>query len=414
MKISKKYWSKAKKIIPGGNTFLSKRLNNDTIKDWPIYFTRSKGCYVWDLNNKRYTDLGLMGVGTNVLGFNNRKINNAVIISIKKGNMSSLNSLEEYSLAKELIKIHKWADMAKFAKTGGEANALAIRIARAYTKTDKVAVCGYHGWHDWYLAANLKKKNSLKNHLSNNLKISGVPKVLKNTVFTFEYNNFEKFKKIIEKNRIKIVKMEVRRFDEPKNNFLKKIRNYTLRKKIILIFDECTTGFRETLGGLHLKYKIYPDLAIFGKAIGNGFPITAVIGKKKIMSKFDNTFASSTFWSERSAYVAALKTISIMKKNKTPQTVKKIGKKIKEGWKRISKKTGVKLDICGPNSFPSFFFKKDNDLMLKKMTKIMLKKGYIFKNIVYVSISHNNSILNKYFKDFEKAIPQLKKNIKLS
>ena len=131
MKIDKKYWSKAKKVIPGGNTFLSKRLNNDKIKDWPVYFKKSKGCFVWDLNNKRYTDFGLMGVGTNVLGFNNKTINNAVIISIKKGNMSSLNSLEEYSLAKELLKIHKWADMAKFAKTGGEANALAIRIAKS-------------------------------------------------------------------------------------------------------------------------------------------------------------------------------------------------------------------------------------------------------------------------------------------
>ena len=168
---------------------------------------------MWDLNKKKYVDLGLMGVGTNVLGgYNNNKINKSVIKAIKTGNMSSLNSLEEFQLAKLIIKLHKWADMAKFAKTGGEANALAIRIARAYTKTDKVAVCGYHGWYDWYLAANLKNKNSLKNHLSNNLKISGVPKALKNTVFTFEYNNFDQFKKIIEKNKIKIVKMEVRRF----------------------------------------------------------------------------------------------------------------------------------------------------------------------------------------------------------
>ena len=408
MKKNKKYWSQAKKIIPGGNMFLSKRLNNDYIKDWPIYFSKSKDCYVWDLNKKKYVDLGLMGVGTNVLGYNNNKINKSVIKAIKTGNMSSLNSLEEFQLAKLIIKLHKWADMAKFAKTGGEANALAIRIARAYTKTDKVAVCGYHGWYDWYLAANLKNKNSLKNHLSNNLKISGVPKALKNTVFTFEYNNFDQFKKIVEKNKIKIVKMEVRRFQEPKNNFLKKIRNYTFRKNIVLIFDECTTGFRETLGGLHLKYKIFPDLAIFGKALGNGFPITSVIGKRKIMSKFDNTFASSTFWSERSAYVAALKTISIMKKDKTYKTVEKIGKKIKEGWKKISNKTGINLKIFGPNSFPTFFFKENNERMLKKLTKIMLKKGYLFKNIVYVSISHSDNVLKKYFKDFEKAISLLK------
>ena len=127
------------------------------------------------------------------------------------------------------------------------------------------------------------------------------------------------------------------------------------------------------------------------------------------MTKFNNTFASSTFWSERSAYVAALKTISIMRKNKTYLTVDKIGKKIKEGWREIGKKTGVKIDIRGPNSFPSFSFKKDNDLILKKMTEIMLNKGYLFKNIVYISTSHNNKILKKNLKDFEKTILQLKK-----
>ena len=183
--------------------------------------------------------------------------------------------------------------------------------------------------------------------------------------------------------------MEVRRFHEPKNNFFKKIRNYTLRKNIVLIFDECTTGFRETLGGLHLKYKIFPDLAIFGKALGNGFPITSVIGKRKIMSKFDNTFASSTFWSERSAYVAALKTISIMKKDKTYKTVEKIGKKIKEGWKKISNKTGINIKICGPNSFPAFFFKENNEeRMLKKLTKIMLKKKDIYLKTLYMFPYH--------------------------
>ena len=382
MRKSKKFWEKAKKIIPGGNMFLSKRLNNDTIKGWPIYFTKSRGCYVWDLNKKRFTDLGLMGVGTNVLGFNNKLVNKSVSAAINNGNMSSLNSLEELKLAQEIISLHKWADMAKFAKTGGEANALAIRIARAYTNSDKIAVCGYHGWHDWYLAANLDHKNNLKNHLSDNLKISGVPKVLKKTVFPFEYNNFEKFKRIIKKKKIKIVKMEIRRFIEPKDNFLQKIRSFTKKNNILLIFDECTTGFRETLGGLHKKYKINPDIAIFGKAIGNGYPITAVIGRKKIMRKFESTFASSTFWSERSGYAAALKTISIMKKEKTYLKIDKIGKKIKTGWSEISQNTGVKLNICGPNSFPTFFFNEKNDLLMKEMTKMMLKKGYLFKNIV--------------------------------
>lgn len=412
MNKSRKLWKKAKSIIPGGNMFLSKRLNNDTIKEWPIYFSKSKGCFVWDLNKKKFIDIGLMGVGTNVLGFNNKFVNKSVNSAIKNGNMSSLNSLEELQLAQEMINLHKWAGMAKFAKTGGEANALAIRIARAYTNSDKIAVCGYHGWYDWYLAANLDHKNNLKNHLSNNLKISGVPKSLKKTIFPFEYNNFNKFKRLVKNKKIKVVKMEIRRFDEPKDNFLQKIRNYTKRNNILLIFDECTTGFRETLGGLHKKYKVNPDLAIFGKAMGNGYPITSVLGKKKIMQKFDSTFASSTFWSDRIGYAAALKTISIMKKEQTYLKIEKIGKKIKKGWQLISERTGVGLKICGPNSFPTFFFDKNNDTWMKLTTEMMLKKGYLFKNIVYVSISHKNSIINRYLKDLENVIFSLKRKLK--
>ncbi len=412
MNKSRKLWKKAKTIIPGGNMFLSKRLNNDTIKEWPIYFSKSKGCFVWDLNKKKFIDIGLMGVGTNVLGFNNKFVNKSVNLAIKNGNMSSLNSLEELQLAQEMISLHKWAGMAKFAKTGGEANALAIRIARAYTNSDKIAVCGYHGWYDWYLAANLDHKNNLKNHLSNNLKISGVPKSLKKTIFPFEYNNFNKFKRLVKNKKIKVVKMEIRRFDEPKDNFLQKIRKFTKKNNILLIFDECTTGFRETLGGLHKKYKVNPDLAIFGKAMGNGYPITSVVGKKKIMQKFDSTFASSTFWSDRIGYVAALKTISIMKKEKTYLKIEKIGKKIKKGWQLISKRTGVGLKICGPNSFPTFFFDKNNDSWMKLTTEMMLKKGYLFKNIVYVSISHKNSIINRYLKDLENVIFSLKRKLK--
>ncbi len=412
MKKSRKLWKKAKTIIPGGNMFLSKRLNNDTIKDWPIYFSKSKGCFVWDLNKKKFIDIGLMGVGTNVLGFNNKFVNKSVNLAIKNGNMSSLNSLEELQLAQEMINLHKWAGMAKFAKTGGEANALAIRIARAYTKSDKIAVCGYHGWHDWYLAANLDHKNNLKNHLSDNLKILGVPKSLKKTIFPFEYNNFKKFKSLVKNKKIKVVKMEIRRFDEPKDNFLQKIRSYTKKNNILLIFDECTTGFRETLGGLHKKYRVNPDIAIFGKAMGNGFPITSVLGKKKIMQRFDSTFASSTFWSDRVGYAAALKTISIMRKEKTYLKIEKIGKKIKEGWHLISKRTGIELKICGPNSFPTFFFDKNNDSMMRLATTMMLKKGYLFKNIVYVSISHKNSIINRYLKDLENVMFSLKKKLR--
>ena len=187
--------------------------------NWPSYFTKAKGIDIWDADNRKFKDLSLMGVGTNILGYSNKYIDNAVIKSLKNGNISSLNSKEEIELAEKLVSLHPWSDQVTFTRSGGEANAVAIRIARATAKKQNVAVCGYHGWHDWYLATNLTQKNSLKNHLMNNLKVLGVPKNLKNTVYSFEYNNIQSLKNIIKKKNIGIVKMEVCRDELPKNNF---------------------------------------------------------------------------------------------------------------------------------------------------------------------------------------------------
>ena len=145
-------------------------------KKWPAYFSKAKDCYIWDLENKKYIDMSFMGVGTNVIGYANSKIDNQVINSIKKSNMSTLNTNYEILLAEKLIEIHKWADMARFTRTGGEANSVAIRLARAFTSKDNIAACGYHGWHDWYLSSNLMNKKNLEQHLLKNLSIKGVPK----------------------------------------------------------------------------------------------------------------------------------------------------------------------------------------------------------------------------------------------
>ena len=193
-------------------------------------------------------------------------------------------------------KLEKLSQMVKFTRSGGEANAVAVRIARASTKKQKIAVCGYHGWHDWYLAANLISKDRLNNHFIKGISPRGVPNELAGSTLTFQYNNFEKLEKLIRNNpEIGIIKMEVARNYEPKNNFLQKIRELSLQKGIILIFDECSSGFRQSYGGLHKFYGVEPDIAIFGKALGNGYAINAIIGKKKYMRFAEKTFISSTF-----------------------------------------------------------------------------------------------------------------------
>ena len=181
MSKGQKLWKKAKKIIPGGNMLLSKRGEIFLPEVWPSYFSEAKGCNIWDLDGNKFLDMNLMGVGTNLLGYGNDEVDNSVKDSISKGNMSSLNCEEEVLLAEKLIAMHPWSSMAKFTRTGGEANAVAIRIARAATGRDKVAICGYHGWHDWYLAANLKE-NKLDTHLLPGLDPIGVPKSLLDTL----------------------------------------------------------------------------------------------------------------------------------------------------------------------------------------------------------------------------------------
>ena len=274
-------WTEAKEIIPSGNMLLSKNPDLFLPKLWPSYYKKSKGIEIEDLDGNTFKDFSLMSVGACSLGYGNEEVDEAVKEVVSKGVMSSLNCPEEVELAKRLISINDWASQVRFARTGGEANAISIRIARAFTGKDKIAFCGYHGWHDWYLSANIANESNLNNHLLPGLNAAGVPSGLKGSTLPFEYNNIEQFKKLVEKNELAAVKMEVVRSVQPKEEFLQIIREICTNKGIVLIFDECTSGFRETFGGIHSKYNVEPDLCMFGKALGNGYAITAVVGNKK-------------------------------------------------------------------------------------------------------------------------------------
>ena len=373
-----KYWKRAKHIIPGGNMLLSKRPEMYLPGKWPAYYSKAKGCYIWDLDKNKYIDMSLMSVGTNTLGYSNSEINKSVINGIERSNMSTLNCPEERFLTEKLLQMHKHFDMARYARTGGEANSIAIRIARASSGKDKVAICGYHGWHDWYLSANLNSSNKsgvLKDHLLPGLSTSGVPKNLKNTNFPFYFNDFKGLKNICDNHDIGVIKMEIFRNIPPEKNFLKKVRQLATRKKIILIFDECTSGFRETFGGLHLKYKIYPDICILGKALGNGFSITTILGKREIMESAQNTFISSTFWTEKSGYIAALKTLEVMERIKSWKVISNQGKKIKKQIKFLAKKHKLKINIGGLDSCPTYNIVSENWIKYKTfITQELLKK----------------------------------------
>ena len=394
---NQKLWRRANVLIPSGNMLISKNPNLYLPNKWPTYFKKSKKISVWDLKNQKYTDMATMGVGTNILGYANSQIDKSVQNVLKKGTMTTLNCYEEVYLAEKLVAMHPWSEMVKFARTGGEANSISIRIARAASSKDNIAFCGYHGWHDWYLSSNLGNKNNLDEHLISSLNPLGVPNNLKNTAFPFSYGDFKTLEKLIKKRNIGIIKMEVCRSSKPDISFLKKVRNIATKKKIILIFDECTSGFRESFGGLQKKINIKPDILILGKALGNGYPITAVLGKKEIMEYAEKTFISSTFWTDRIGPTAAIKTLEIMEKVKSWEKITKMGNYLNNQWKKIAKENNLNIKIEGLPAISKFIIKSNNFNAYKTfITQEMLKKKFLASNTVYLSIYHDKKIINEY------------------
>ena len=392
-----KLYLKAKSIIAGGNMLLSKRPEMFLPDQWPSYFSKTKGCKVWDLEGREYIDT-LMMPGTNILGYSHPEVDEAVIKIIKDGNMSTLNAPEEVELAEQLINLHPWAEMVRFARSGGEANSIAIRIARAASGKDNVAFCGYHGWHDWYLASNLADSNGLDGHLLPGLSPNGVPRSLKGSVHPFEYNDFDTLESLVTSKNIGVIKMEVFRNKEPENNFLEKVRKLATDKNIVLVFDECTSGFRKSFGGLHKIYGVQPDMAMFGKALGNGYAVTAVIGRKEMMKAAESTFISSTFWTERIGSAAGVATLKVMEREKSWENITKTGEMITKQWKDLAKEFDLSITTTGLAALTGFSFKSSNSLAYKTfITQEMLKAGYLAATAFYTSTSHTHEIVSGYF-----------------
>lgn len=402
-------YKKAKTLIPGGTMLLSKRPEMFLPDQWPSYFSKAKGISVWDLDGKELLDMSIMGIGTNTLGYGNDEVDAAVMETVKNGNMSTLSCPEEVFLAEKLIEINPWADMVRFARSGGEANSIAIRIARAASGKDKVAICGYHGWHDWYLSANHNGGgDDLSGHLLAGLSPKGVPKNLKDTVYPFNYNNYEELLSIVENNDIGVIKMEVVRNFGPEDNFLHKVRALATEKNIVLIFDECTSGFRETFGGIYQKYGVEPDMAMYGKTIGNGYALTAVVGTRAVMEAAQTTFISSTFWTERIGPTAALATLKVMERVKSWETITETGNKMRNGWKKLANAHNLEISISGIPSLSTYSFNSPDALAYKTLiAQEMLKKGFLASTNFYASTAHNDDNLDLYFNALETVYQQI-------
>lgn len=395
----------AKKVIPGGTQLLSKRPEMFLPDLWPAYYSKAKGCRIWDLDGREYIDVSYMGIGANVLGYANDEVDEAAKAAIDKGGMCTLNAPEEVYLAQALLELHPWAGGVRYAKAGGEAMALAARIARAYTEKDIILFCGYHGWHDWYLSANLSNKNALNDQHIAGLEPLGVPAGLAGTNLPFHYNHIEEFNALMEKHKGKIaaVIMEPIRNAYPKEGFLEKIREATRKAGIVLVFDEITAGFRLCAGGSHKVLGVEPDMAVFAKGLTNGYPLSAVIGRKDVMEASQGTFISSTFYTERVAFAATLKNIELYQKYKVWEKQDEYGVMVLEGWEEKAKKNGLNVKVEGIHPLVHFsIWGKENTLVYKTFfVQEMLKRGYIASNAFYTSYAHSQELIKEYLENVD-------------
>ncbi len=409
-----KLWQRAKKVMPGGNGLLSKRPERYAPDIWPTYYSRAKGVEIWDLDGNKYIDMAQMGIGSAILGYSDDDVDDAVKEAIDCGVNATLNAPEECYLAEKLLELNPFAGGVKFARTGGEAMAIAVRIARASSGRSKVAFSGYHGWSDWYLAANISGENNLSDHLLPGLKPKGVPTGLAETVFPFQYNNLDELKKIVSAHDIGAIVIEGARYDFPTKEFLIGIKNIAKEKNIVLVVDEITSGWRMTNGGIYKLLDYIPDIVVYGKAMGNGYAISAIVGTKEVMDEANETFISSTFWTERLGFVAALKTIEKLEKENVYEHLIKIGDMIGGGWRDLAAKHNLKLHVTDFKPLITFKLEygEKNQALSTLFTQEMLKRGYLAAGSVYVSFAHKPEIIKEYLRNVDEVFEFMSKAIK--
>jgi glutamate-1-semialdehyde 2,1-aminomutase len=391
--------ARGKARIPGMTQLLSKRPDMFSLGVWPGYYSRAKGASVWDLDGNEYLDMSIGGIGANVLGYADPEVDEAVVRAIRDGVSSSLNCPEEVELADLLCELHPWAEMARFTRSGGEATTLAVRIARTHTGRDRVAFCGYHGWHDWYLAANVGTENALGEHLIAGLAPNGVPRALAGTALPFRFNRLEELEAILRDHpgELGAVVLEPIRNDPPTEEFVRGVRALADEAGAVLIVDEISSGFRLNCGGAHRLYGYEPDLAVFSKAMGNGYAVGAVIGRGRVMEAAQRTFISSTCWTERVGSAAALATIRKFRRERTERVLCARGEAIQSGWNELIRRHGLEAHVSGILPMSHIDFSGPDPQAQKAFyVQAMLESGILASNLFYAMGAHTEEHVRRY------------------
>ncbi|WP_437223073.1 aminotransferase class III-fold pyridoxal phosphate-dependent enzyme [Planctomicrobium sp. SH661] len=409
-------YRQAKALIPGGTQLLSKRPEMYAPDRWPSYYREARGCEVIDLEERRFTDFTTVGIGSCLLGYADSDVTDAVVRRVQLGSMCTLNSPEEVELAQTLVDLHPWAEQVRYCRTGGEAMSIAVRIARASTGRDCLAFCGYHGWSDWYLSANLpgrgdgRNEDRLGGHLLAGLNAAGVPAGLHTTALPFSYQRIDELHRHVKnmEGRIAAVVMEPTRSVPPAPGFLEDVRQICDDCGAALIFDEITTGWRLSLGGVHLKFGVRPDIAVFAKALGNGHPMGAVVGTAKFMQAAQESFISSTYWTEGVGPTAALATIQKMKSVDVPAHVERIGSVFLKRWNELGQQTGIATAATGHSALLSLTFSHPDAAAVGTLfTARMLDHGFLTGSGFYPTLTHTDLHLDAYFSAASQVFQEL-------
>jgi glutamate-1-semialdehyde 2,1-aminomutase len=414
---SEAMWKDALRYIPWGTNLLSRHPLRFVNGVFPKFAARAKGCLLWDIDGNQYIDF-VMGHGPFLLGYADDAVDNAVIDHIRNGTVYTFAHPLETIVSKMLVDTIPCAEMARFAKTGGEATAIAIRIARGYTRKDKIVFCGYHGWHDWYLSANLADPTALNFSLSPHISARGVPKALSGTSIPFEYNNIDSLQKALQANKDEVaaVIMEPCRGWLPEKGFLEKVRELTHEENVLLIFDEIVTGFRLSFGGAQEYYKVTPDIAVFGKAMANGYPQAAILGRRDFMECVTDMFVSSMFWGDTIGLIATKTCINEIKSRNTIENVWKKGAFYQKNINTIAQKYKVPFRLRGlpPVSYLEFSHENPNvarELKLLFMQE-MVERGFIMGDLIYFCEAHTDSVIQDCLSSAEEVISILSEALK--
>lgn len=401
--------------MPGGTQLLSKRPELLLPEQWPTYAQRASGCTIWDLDGREFIDMTTTGIGACLLGYADPDVNDAAKQAIDRGSLTSLNAPDDVELAERLVALHPWADQVRFARTGGEAMSVAVRIARAASGRDTVAVCGYHGWSDWYIAANLGDDARLDGHLLPGLQPTGVPKALRNTALPFHYNRIDQLDDIVARHGddLGAIVMEPLRFDEPVDGFLERVREIANERDLVLVFDEITSGWRHIFGGVHQALGVEPDIAVYAKSLSNGFPMAAIVGRGDVMEAAQVSFISSTYWTETVGPAAALRTLDKMAASNLAEHVDTVGRRLQDGLRRLAETHGVPVHVSGRPALTHIEFDcGDASLSVRSLfTQHMLDQGYLAGGAFYPTLAHDSVVVDGYLEAADRALDRLARSL---